>query len=320
MSLLSNPTFEIQDAQALTEKIKDYIFCAKSAQTRKAYRSDWNEFEKWCVDKGLVSIPAEPTTIAAYLADLASSKKAKVSTIERRLVSIRQGHNLAGHPLNKNDPYITETLKGIKNVHGAPQETKQPILTEDLRFMIRALGSDVKGLRDKALLLTGFTGAFRRSELVSLCYGDLNLEKKEGIEILLKKSKTDQQGKGEPIPIPYGSNPETCPVRAIRDWLDRSGIKEGPIFRAINKHGHISLKGMSSASVALIIKRNEHIKNKKSYSGHSLRAGFCTQAAANGVSDTQGMKHSRHKKFDTWRKYVRRATVWQDNASAKLGL
>src|SRR5690349_14676909 len=152
MTLTLLPSFEVQEAQVLTEKTKDYISKARSAETRKAYRSDWKNFEIWCVGKGLESIPAKNSTIAAYLADLASIKK--VATIERRLVSIRQAHNLAGCPLNKNDPYITETLKGIKNAHGAPQETKLPILTEDLRSMIKALGTDLKSLRDKALLLT----------------------------------------------------------------------------------------------------------------------------------------------------------------------
>jgi len=318
MTLITAKEYEIVEAEILTDKIKDYISKAKSTETRKAYRSDWQDFEAWCKAKGLRSMPAQTSTVAAYLADIATNKK--VSTVERRLVSIRQAHNMAGYPLDKRDSFITETLKGIKNAHGAPQEAKAPILTEDLRAMVKSLGSDLKGIRDKALLLVGFTGAFRRSEIVALCVEDLCF-KKEGIEILLRRSKTDQTGKGATIPIPYGSNPETCPVRAVKDWLERSKIIAGPLFRAINKHGQISIDGMCSASVALIIKRNDHIKSKEgNYSGHSLRAGFCTQAAANGVSDTQGMRHSRHKKFDTWRKYVRLASVWQDSAAIKLGL
>ncbi len=318
MNLTTTETYDICENEALTEKVKGYVLNAKSKETRRGYRSDWNQFELWCKEKNLRSMPADVSTIAAYLSDLANIKK--VATIQRRLVSIKQAHSAAGYPIYRNNSLITETVKGIKKTHGAPQRAKTPLLTKDIHSMILNLGDDLQGTRDKAILLLGYTGAFRRSELVAFNVDDLNF-KFEGIEVLVRRSKTDQEGKGQVVPIPYGSNPITCPVRAIQKWIERSNIVEGPLFRAINKHAQISAIGMCSASVGVIVKRNDFVmKSDGDYSAHSLRAGFCTQVAANGVTDTQGMRHSRHTNFNTWRKYVRLATIWQDSAATKLGL
>lgn len=318
MTLIPTETFEISNIDSLTEKVKDFIKNSKSNETRRGYQSDWKQFEIWCSKMNIKSMPAQISTIVAYLSELTETHK--VSTIERRLVSIKQAHRAAGYRIDKSDPLLIDTMKGIKNKHGKPQERKTPILVKDLQLMTKSLGIELKDIRDKAILLLGFTAALRRSEIVNIDIEHLHY-KTEGFELLIPRSKTDQEGRGHITPIPYGSNPETCPVRALQNWINTAGIKEGPLFRAINKHGHISPKRMNSASIALIVKRNEYISEKcNDYSGHSLRAGFCTQAAANGVSDTQGMRHSRHKNFDTWRKYVRLATIWQDSAATKLGL
>ncbi|MBS0272755.1 MAG: site-specific integrase [Proteobacteria bacterium] len=215
---------------------------------------------------------------------------------------------------------ISDTFKGIRNTHGKAQTRKTPIVIDDLRSMVQGLKDDLIGKRDRALLLFGFSGAFRRSELVSLQIEDMAF-KREGVEILLRRSKTDQEGKGELIPIPYGSNLETCPVRSIQSWLEASGIKSGFLFRAINKHGHVSQKGMSPASIAFIIKRNAYIKGKEmQFSGHSLRAGFCTQSALSGVASHASMRQARQKKFETHQKYIRIADMWKECAATKLGL
>jgi len=318
MTLITNQTCEVADLVALAEQTKEYISQAKSINTRKAYKTDWQDFVQWCRTKKLNPMPAKPEMIAAYLSDRA--KNLKVSSLERRLVAIRQAHAMAGYPLDKGNAIVSETFKGIKNIHGAPQIAKAPILIEDLRAMVQKLDNSLAGTRDKALLLLGFTGAFRRSELVGLMFEDLRFTK-EGIEVLLRRSKTDQIGKGEILPIPYGSNPDTCPVRVLKSWLEMSGIQTGYLFRAINKHGYLSEKGMCPASVALIIKRNSHLEGKEnSYSGHSLRAGFCTTAAAKGVPEHAIMRQSRHKKSDTVKKYIRIANMWQDCAATKLGL
>jgi len=318
MGLILAQTYEITATEMMVEEIKDYIIRAKSASTRKAYRNDWKDFDMWCRTKGLVSLPACSATIAGYLVDL--SKTHKSATLERRLVSIRQAHSMAGNPLDKNDCCIGETLKGIKNTIGTAQTMKAPIVTEDLRAMVAHCADNLKGMRDRALFLIGFTGAFRRSELVSLKVEDLRFNK-HGIEILLRRSKTDQEGKGETVPIPYGSNLETCPVRSLQSWLEASGISSGHLFRGINKHGRINDKGLTPTAVALIVKDNDHIKtNHTAYSGHSLRAGFCTQAAISKVSAHASMKQARQKKMETHQKYIRIADVWQDCAAAKLGL
>lgn len=318
MELIKTQTFEIAEAELMAEQIKDYMSKAKSHSTRKAYQSDWEDFEKWCASKRLTSLPAMPATVAAYLID--RTKILKISSLERRLVSIRQAHAIFGYPLDKNDPCISDTFKGIRKTHGMAQTRKSPIVIDDLRAMIQQLGDGLQGKRDRALLLLGFTGAFRRSEIVSLMIDDMTF-KREGIEILLRKSKTDQEGKGEIVPIPYGSNPETCPVRSIQDWVEASGNKCGFLFRGINKHGHISSKGMSPASVAFIIKRNDYIKDRNfQFSGHSLRAGFCTQAAINGVAPHASMRQARQRKYETHQKYVRMANMWQECAATKLGL
>jgi len=318
MSLITCQAYEIASFELLAEKTKAYIANAKSANTRKSYRSDWKDFEQWCVANRLTSMPASPQTVVAYLMEKAEILK--MSSLDRRLVSLRQAHAMAGHPFDKGNVLITETLKGIKNTHGKPQVAKAPILVEDLRAMVQNLEDNLQGKRDRALLLFGFTGAFRRSELVSLKVEDLRFTR-EGIEILLRRSKTDQEGKGTILPIPFGSNPDTCPVRAIQAWLEESRIQAGFIFRGINKHGHISEKGMNPASVSLIIKRNEHIKDRAiEFGGHSLRAGFCTQAAINGVSAHSSMRQARQKKIETHQKYIRIANMWQDCAATKLGL
>lgn len=318
MSTVQAQIFEISDAKKMADEILYYITRSKSESTRKAYRTDWKDFESWCRSKGLNSLPAFPATIAGYLISL--SKTHKAATLERRVISIRQAHSMAGYPLDKNDCCVRETLRGIKNTIGTAQTIKSPIITEDLRAMVQFCEDDLRGKRDRALFLIGFAGAFRRSELVSLKKEDLNFNN-NGLEITLRRSKTDQEGKGAIIPIPYGSNPATCPVRSMKSWLEASGISTGHVFREINRHGQINSNGLTGTSVGLIIKKNGHIKDKQAeYSGHSLRAGFCTQAAINNVSVYASMRQARQKKVESHQKYIRIANMWQDCAATKLGL
>lgn len=318
MSLVKAQIFEISDAEIMVEEIKDYIKRSKSANTRKAYRTDWDNFKSWCKSKGLNSLPASPVTIASYLIFLSRTHKA--ATLERKLISIRQAHSMAGKALDKNDCCVRDTLKGIKNTIGTSQTMKAPIITEDLRSMVEFCEDDLIGKRDRAIFLIGFAGAFRRSELVGIKREDLNFNN-NGIEITLRRSKTDQEGKGVIVPIPYGSNPATCPVRSLKSWLEDSNIGSGHIFRGVDKHGNINANGLTPTAVGLIIKRNGHIKERHSeYGGHSLRAGFCTQAAINNVSVHSSMKQARQKKVETHQKYIRIANMWTDCAATKLGL
>ncbi|SPJ31784.1 unnamed protein product [Candidatus Protochlamydia amoebophila UWE25] len=312
--------FEVGEYLDLVKTAKEYATFARSFNTNKSYRSDWDDFVFWCQEKNLRPLPALPQTIVVYLISRADNawinqkgklqKPLKISSLSRRLTSISQAHKLAKQPFDKNCPEIQEVWKGIKNKLGSAQIRKDPILLDDLRKMIESINNDnskansLSGMRDKALLLLGFVGAFRRSELVSLTIDDIKFVR-EGLQITLRKSKTDQEGKERIIAIPYGSNILTCPVRTLNDWLDCSKISEGLLFRPINRHGQIMDKALTSKSVALIIKRNKHLENQKnSFSGHSLRAGFATTAAIFGVPEHLIMKQTGHKSFDTIRRYI----------------
>ncbi len=323
----------LRQLEGLTDLIaisKKYDERARSGNTNRAYRSDWADFEKWCKNKGLCALPAQPITIKLYLTDRAS--KLKVSSLSRRLTAIREAHKLAKHPLNTKDPDITETWKGIRNELGTAQSAKSPILISDIRELVKTLPDTLTGTRDRAILLIGFAGAFRRSEIVGIDFKDLSFER-EGLKIKIRKSKTDQEAEGRDVGVPYGSNSNTCPIRSLQDWLSISGIIEGSIFRGIDKHGRIRKERLSDKSVALIVKRYAYLREitngKKpkdaeiaieKFSGHSLRAGFVTTAAKAGVHENNIMRVTGHKKSDMLRKYIRHGTVFEDMAASKIGL
>ncbi len=325
-----------KDLKEVAELANEYAKNARSKNTRLAYQSDWNDFLYWCKGKFLPVLPADPSTVASYLSDRATNpwvdrkgeqrSPLKVSTLERRLTTISQVHHLAHKPFDRQNPVIKETWKGIRNFHGVAQNRKEPILLEDLRDMIENIAIEKNGklyligIRDRAILLIGFAGAFRRSELAALCMEDLKFTR-EGIVITLRRSKTDQMGEGRDIGIPYGSNPLTCPVRAAKDWLRESGIEEGPLFRPINRHGKISLRAITHHSIAKMIKNNAFLEGREeNFSGHSLRSGFATTAAIAGVPEHMIMRQTGHKKSDTIKKYIRIGNIWKENAAAKIGL
>jgi site-specific recombinase XerD len=322
---------------AVVSKIaQDYAKNSRSKNTMKSYSSDWKDFDFWCQSRALKSMPADPRTVACYLADRASQSfidysgnqqhALKTSTLARRLSAISQAHQVASIDFNRRHPVIQETWKGIRNTHGTSQKGKEPILIEDLRKMVDSIQVEAGGkerligFRDKALLLLGFAGAFRRSELVSLQIEDLKLIR-DGYIVKLKRSKTDQQGEGREVAIPYGSNPSTCPVRALQDWINIGSLQHGPLFMPINRHGQKSTEAMTSHAVAVIIKK--YASNKEmaaELSGHSLRAGFATTAAMAGVQEYAIMKQTGHKRSDTLKKYIRSRDLWKDNAASRIGL
>jgi site-specific recombinase XerD len=307
--------------QPLATKAKDYVTNSKAANTRKAYRSDWTCFTSFCESAGLHPLPALPETIALYITYLAVQKGYKVSTISRRIASISQAHQVAGWESPTKEAIVQNTMAGIKREKGVSTKGAAPIFTEDLRRMVATLPESLLGIRDRALLLLGFAGAFRRSELVSLNVSDVE-ETPEGLLVHLRKSKTDQEGKGQLKAICYGSNPVTCPVRALKAWLEASSITEGPLFRAIDRHGNIQQGKLSGEAVSLIIKRAAEAAgmDPANYSGHSLRAGFCTTAAKNGESSRAIMKQTGHTSETTVSRYIRLANAFQDNAVVGLGL
>jgi integrase len=231
-------------------------------------------------------------------------------------------YQTAGYPSPiKDNQLIAETLKGIKNVHGAAQSQKAPIITEDLRLMLRVIPSRLIGIRDRALLLVGFAGAFRRSELVALDFEDVRFTT-EGLLLTIRRSKTDQVGEGRQVAIPQGRHEETCVVRAPRAWLEASGITTGALFRPINRHGHIAPARLTPHAVALIVKRYAGAigLERQSFSGHSLRAGFVTSAARAGEPECRIMRTTGHRSIEMVLRYVRNANAFTDNAGLALGL
>ena len=305
----------------LTSQARTYILAAKANATLRAYRADWRHFEQWCREKGFPALPASPDTVGLYLGEIAATHRP--STLSRRLTSINKVHRAAGHPAPALMEHLSvgEILKGIRRVHGTAQTGKQPLFTGELRAIIDSLPRGLIGIRDRALLLIGFAGAFRRSELAAIQVEHVE-ETKEGLLIRILRSKTDPEGKGREAALPYGSTPETCPVRAWRDWMAAAKIASGPLFRHIDRHSHINARGLHRDSIGGIVKRAARAAglDPKIYAGHSLRAGFCTQAYLNGAREFDIMRQTGHRSLDTLRKYIRGRGLFRDNAAAKLGL
>lgn len=312
---------QLAHLQEVVERAKEYARQAKAENTLRAYRSDWAHFEEWCSRQGLAPLPAAPATVALYITALAEAGRT-VSTIRRRLASISAVHQAAGHQSPTQDMQVKTIWAGIRRAKGTAQRQVAPVVTEHLRAIVGALQLDtLAGLRDRALLLVGFIGAFRRSELVGLNVEDLT-PTAEGFVVTLRRSKTDQEGEGETKAIPYGANAETCPARALRAWLDAAGITSGPVFRAVNRHGQVSARRLSDRAVALIVKRSVEAVglDASRFSGHSLRAGFATAAARAGASERDIARVTHHKSDRVLRRYIRDAQVFDNAALSAVGL
>jgi site-specific recombinase XerC len=256
----------------LTSQAGEYIRAGKANSTLRAYRADWQHFECWCQRQGFFALPASPEIFAFYLGEFGGRHAS--ATLTRRLTSINKVHRAAGHPAPALMQHLAvgETLKGIRRTHGTEQTPKQPLFTENLRAMIDRLPNTTIGVRDRAVLLIGFAGALRRSELVNVRLEDV-AETKEGLVIRIRRSKTDQEGKGRQVAIPYGSVPETCPVRAYREWIAAGELTEGALFRRINRHGHVNDRALHRDSIGMIVKRR---------SGRPRRESLCRSQSARG--------------------------------------
>jgi len=304
----------------LVASARNYATQAKSERTRRTYASLWQGFVQWCDEHGLAVLPAAPATVALYLTARADEGR-KVATIELDLAAICQAHKAHKYESPRGTPEVRAVLAGIRRVKGVAQVKKAPVLVSDLRRMVATLPKGILGVRDHALLLLGFAGAFRRSELVALEVGDVAFAS-DGLEVTLRRSKTDQEGAGQKIGIPFGSDPATCPVRALRAWLDRGQITEGLIFRNVNRHGRVG-SALTAHSVARTVKRAAAAAglDPKSFAGHSLRSGLVTSAVRAGKNDRVIMKQTRHKSIAVMRGYVRDAeSLFEENAASGIGL
>ena len=299
---------------------EQYLRHTKSPNTLKAYRSDWAAFERFCAERQLPSLPAAPGTLAAYAAH--AVRRLKARTVERHLTSISQAHQLAGYPNSAEDKLVRTVMAGIRRVKGTGQFGKEPLSPELLRKMFAGGAGDLRKSRDRALLLVGFSGAFRRSELVALRHEDVRVGP-EGLTVTIPHSKTDQDGVGQTVGIPFGSHLESCPVRALTTWLEQSAIRGGPLFPAIGRWGReVTPKAICDHQLAKIIKRLavQAGLDPEIFSGHSLRSGLATAAAHGGASERSIMDQTRHRSLQQVRKYIRRGSLFQDNAAARSGL
>jgi integrase len=305
----------------LAKRARDFIDAAKAPNTRKAYRSDWNDFTAWCEDHGLSPLPAAPETVALYLSDLAATHRP--STMRRRLTAISAAHKAARKPspATMDHAVVSETLKGIRRTLGVAQTCKSPLLTADLRKMIAAVPDGLLGSRDRALLLLGFAGAFRRSELAALNVEDIALTD-DGLVVTIRRSKCDQEAEGRRVAIPWGSNPDTCPVRAFKRWITETGITTGAVFRSVNRHGHLRPGRLRHDSIGRIVKAAAVRAglDPRPYAGHSLRAGLATQSYLNGANELSIMEQTGHRSLAMVRRYIRDTSLFRDNPASRLGL
>ncbi len=311
----------ITDVKSLEIETLKNLKNSKANNTLRAYQSDFKDFSLFCKKNGFISLPTQPKIIALYITNL--SKTSKFSTLKRRIASISVIHKIKGHYLDTKHPIIMENLHGIKRTMGSRQKAKKPLLINDLKLIIKAIDEEKikvkilvesknKGiwkLRDKALILIGFAGGFRRSELVNIDYEDIEFVN-EGVKILIKRSKTDQSGEGIIKAIPYFDNKEFCPVRALKEFIKFkfSNTNNGKIFE------------ISDKSVALIIKKYAQKAglDPSKYAGHSLRSGFATTAAEFGAEERNIMAMTGHKTTQMVRRYIQDANLFKNNALNKI--
>jgi integrase len=308
--------------EELIQKAKTFVAAAKAPATLKAYRNDWRDFESWCREHLLTALPSTPETVALYIADRASTLAS--GTIARRLTSITKAHHAAGFansPATTRNFVVGETLKGIRRTIGTAQYGTDPLLSADIRRIVAARREGLIGLRDAAIVLVGFAGGFRRSELTLINICDLKFST-DGVVVNVRKSKTDQEGAGREVGLPFGANQDTCPVRSLRQWLATSEISEGPVFRSVDRYGHVAPRGLHKDSIGKLLKRAAARAgmNVDPLGGHSLRAGCVTQAAMNGVREFVIMKQTGHKTVATLRRYIRSGEIFRENAAAELGI
>jgi len=298
----------VTDLKTLELETLKNLKSSKAMNTLRAYKADYKDFASFCIKNSFKLMPSEPKIITLYLTHL--SKSCKFSTLKRRLASISVIHKLSGHYIDIKHPMITENLMGIKRILGSYQKAKKPILINDLKLIIDLIDkekNEKNKLKNRTLILVGFSGGFRRSELVAIDYEDLDFVP-EGVKIFVKRSKTDQSGEGMIKGIPYFSNQNYCPVISLKNWIKKSEIKKGKIF------------DISDKSVALLIKKYTALTGLDSnkYSGHSLRSGFATATADLGAEERSIMAMTGHKTTQMVRRYIREANLFKNNALNKV--
>ena len=311
------------DIKLLHEATLNNLKSSKANSTLRAYKSDFKDFGLFCAKHGFKSLPSEPKIVSLYITHL--SKNSKISTLRRRVVSISMVHKLKGYYLDTKHPIIVENLMGIRRVKGSIQKGKKPLLINHLKVIIDVINNqktdEIKKFRDKSIILIGFGGGFRRSELISIDYEDLEFVQ-EGVKINIRKSKTDQFGEGMVKGLPYFNNEIYCPVSNLKKWLEISKIKSGPIFRRFSKGLSLTNKRLTDQSVVLLIKEYLNLAgiDNTNFSGHSLRSGFATVAAESGADERSIMAMTGHKTTEMVRRYIKEANLFKNNALNKINI
>jgi site-specific recombinase XerD len=298
------------------DQVREFIRASKSENTIRGYQSDWRQFCTWSEGHGVRPLPASPEIVASYIAECAG--RLKVGSIQRQMNAIAEAHKAVGVESPTHSAIVKNTMKGIRRTKGTAPLQKTAALTDDIRAMVEVTDAGLIGARDRALILLGFAGAFRRSELVGLDVEDCGFGK-DGLTVTLRRSKTDQQGEGRKIGIPYGSNPDTCPVRTVQAWIEAAGIVGGPLFRSISRHGMVQVGRLGGLDVARVVKKlvKRAGLDAAKYAGHSLRAGHATSAAIAGATERSIMNQTGHRSVQMVRRYIRDGSLFRENSAGK---
>jgi site-specific recombinase XerD len=315
------------DLEGLTRDARAYAERSRSANTRRSYAQNWAHFQVWCELRGATAMPAAVDALTLYIADLAGRTKPtggfaySVGTIQRRLVAIAQAHAAKEEASPTKSETVRRVWAGIRRTRGVVEVQKAAIRTDHIRLIADVLSDDIRGVRDRAMLLVGYAGAFRRSELVGLDLADVEFQA-EGAVVTLRRSKTDQEGVGMRKVIPFGSNPATCPVRSLTAWIAAAAVTEGALFLSVDRQGRLTRSRASDRAVARAVKRYAAAigLDPTQFSGHSLRAGFVTEADANGARNSDLKKQTGHRSDRMLDRYKRDNDLWRHPAAALLGL
>jgi site-specific recombinase XerD len=307
----------LSELRSLADDAASYAVASKAKSTRRAYRKDWAAFCAWCASHALESLPARPEAVATY-ASYMVREGLGVSSVARAMAAVSQAHQMAGHESPTKTAPVRETIRGIRRTLGVAPDQKAAATLVELRAMVGTTVATAMGVRDRALLLVGFSGAFRRSELVALDVADLDFSER-GVLVTVRRSKTDQEGEGMVKAIPFALDAEMCPVLALRTWLEATGISAGAVFRTVDRWGHVSGR-MSDRGVARAVQRAARLAGLDAtrFAGHSLRAGFATSAILAGRDEADVMRQTGHRSVAVFRGYVRVADAWRKNAATGL--
>ena len=317
----SQPALDSDPLAALLVQAEASFRLARAPATLRAYEHDWRAFRVWCERNGLLPLPASPQAVILYSTDLTKNQHKRWNTLSRRLAAISQLHQQAGFDSPTRSWAVEQFLAGLRRELGIAPVRKKPVLVADLKLILEQIPDSLLGLRDRALLLLGFSGAFRRSELVGLDVGDLE-ETRDGLVVTLRRSKTDPEGEGRKIGVPQGSEQASCPLWALDQWRAAAGLSSGALFRSVTRHGRVLGQRLSAEAVSIVVKRYvaQLGYDPAQFAGHSLRAGLATSAAAAGKSERAIMNQTGHRSLTTVRRYIRDGNLFRENAAEGIGL